>query len=137
MGQQKSAPPFYSSAEVRRDKYSLWVFTGVDGQVRMLDGFNQQTAPKLQWSEIASVHAACREGNQVLVTSAGNGGHDSIQAFEVADREPVAVSEKLEVNGSVTALWTEQTGDEGAVAVVRNNETGNYEAALLNLSCSH
>lgn len=133
---QKSAPPFYSAAPVPREKYLLWLFAGIDGQVHILDGINSQNAPKIQWgSEIASVRTACRSGWQVLATSSGDTGPATIQAFEFPDREPVEVSQKVELPGDLTALWTGQSG-ESAAAVVRNNETGNYEAMLLNLTCN-
>lgn len=136
IGKQKSAPPFYSAAPVPRDKYVLWLFAGIDGQLHILDGINQQNAPKIQWgSEIASVHTSCRSGWQVLATSADVSGQDTIQAFEFPDREPVEVSQKIELPGDLTALWAGQSG-ESAAAVVRNNETGNYEAMLLNLTCN-
>jgi hypothetical protein len=135
IGQQRSAPPFYSAAVVPRNKYALWVLTGVDGQLRLLDGINTQTLSKIHWgSDIASVHSSCRAGAQVLATSAGNDSTDTIQAFEFPDREPVAVSQKLDLNGSVTALWTAQNGDS-AIAIFRNADNGNYEADLLNLAC--
>jgi hypothetical protein len=136
VGKQKSAPAFYSAAAVPREKYSLWIFAGVDRQVHLLDGINQQTLEKVRWgSDIAGVHASCRPTSQVLAISAGDETTDSVQAFEFPDREPIAVSPKLNVNGKITALWSTQTGD-GAIAVYRNADSGDYEAAQLNLTCS-
>jgi|SRR5579864_36351 len=136
IGKQKTAPAFYSAAEVPREKYSLWIFAGVDRKLHLLDGINQQTLEKVRWgSDIAGVHATCRRGRQVLATSADDEPTDSIQAFEFPDREPVAVSQKLSVNGKITALWTTQGGD-GAIAVFRNADNGEYEAAQLNFACS-
>jgi len=135
IGQQKSAPPFYSAASVPREKYALWIFVGVDGQLRLLDGINQQSLPKIHWgSDITSIHAPCRAGSQVLATSSENGSTDIIQAFEFPDREPVAVSQKLELNGSVTALWTAENG-EAATLVFHDADKGDYEAVLLNFAC--
>jgi hypothetical protein len=136
VGQQKSAPPFYSAAPVLREKYVLWLFAGVDGQLHILDGINQQTVPKIQWgSQIASTHTACRSGWQVLATTTDDSGRDTLQAFEFPDREPVEVSQKIQLPGELTALWAGQNS-ESAAAVVRNNETGNYEAMLFNLACN-
>jgi hypothetical protein len=133
---QKSAPAFYSAAAVPRDKYTLWVFAGLDGQLHLLDGINQQTITNIHWgSDIAGVHANCRQGWQVLATSAQDETEDSIQAFEFPDRIPVAVSERLALNGSITALWSTQDG-QSAAAVYRDTQTGNYEAMQLNLACS-
>jgi hypothetical protein len=135
IGQQKSAPAFYSAAALSRGKYALWIFAGVDGQLHLLDGMNHQIEANIHWgSDLAGVHAACRQDWQVLATSAGSGADDSIQAFEFADREPAAVSQALPVNGNVTALWTARNGDS-ATAVFRDSETGNYEAVQLTLTC--
>jgi hypothetical protein len=101
----------------------------------MLDGINQQALGKIHWgSDIAGVHAACRPDWQVVATSAENDGEDSIQAFEFPDREPVAVSQKVTLKGSTSALWTASTGDS-VIAVYRNSQSGDYEAVQINLAC--
>jgi hypothetical protein len=135
IGQQKSAPAFYSAAALPRAKYALWIFAGIDGQLHLLDGINHQVEAKIHWgSDLAGVHAPCRQDWQVLAISAGSGTDDSVQAFEFADREPAAVSQSLQLNGNITALWTAR-GDDSATAVFRNSETGNYEAMQLTLAC--
>jgi hypothetical protein len=135
IGRQKSAPAFYSAAMVARENYNLWILAGVDGQLHLMDGINHQALPKIHWgSDIASVHTPCRAGSQVLASSAADDGQDSVQAFEFPDREPVAVSQKLDLNGPVAALRTASDG-ASATVVIRNSETGNYEASLLNLTC--
>jgi hypothetical protein len=135
IGKQKSAPAFYSAAAIPRDQYLLWVFAGVDGHVHLLDGITHQVAGKISWgSDLAGIRAACRPGTQVLATGAGDWREDSIQAFEFPDREPVIVSQKVMFNGLVTALWSAQDG-QSATVVIRNLETGNYEAFLLTLTC--
>jgi hypothetical protein len=135
IGKQNSAPPFYSAAAVPRANYSLWIFAGLDGQVHLLDGINQQILGKVHWgSNVAAVHPACRPDSLVLADAADSEPSESIQAFEFADREPAAVSPKLPINGSITALWSTPTA-ESAIAVYKNSSTGNYEALQLNLDC--
>ena len=134
IGKQRSTTAFYSAAAVPKDNYVLWIFSGVDGQVHLLDGINQQTSGRLRWgSDIAGIRAACRPDWLVLATAPGE-EEDSIQAFEIPDREPVAASQKLAIHGPITALWTQQNG-ESATAVYRNADTGNYEALQLTLAC--
>ena len=74
-----------------------------------------------------------------LATGAGenmaDSGADSVRAYEIADRDPAPVSAALEFSGEITALWTEAKGDS-AIAVVRNRETGDYEAFRLAVACS-
>jgi hypothetical protein len=135
IGKQNSAPPFYSAAAVPRANYSLWIFAGLDGQVHLLDGINQQVVSKIHWgSNIAAVHPACRPDSLVLADAADSDSSESIQAFEFADREPAAVSPKLTINGSITVLWSTPGGDS-AIGVYKNSSTGNYEALQLNLDC--
>jgi hypothetical protein len=135
IGKQNSAPPFYSAAAVPRANYSLWIFAGLDGQVHLLDGINQQVLGKVHWgSNVAALHPACRPDSLVLADAADSEPAESIQAFEFADREPAAVSPKLAINGNITALWNTPTA-ESAIAVYKNSSTGNYEALQLNLDC--
>jgi len=132
---QTTVKAFYSAAILPRDKYKLWIFSTVDGQVHFLDGVSDQTAAKLNWgSEVASVRSGCGLGWQVLATDNGDNTVENVRAFEVADREPVAVSQPAEFNGSITALWTDADGT-GAIAVSQNYETGKYEAYRLSIAC--
>lgn len=135
IGNQKSGPQFYSAAAISKPNYTLWVLSGADGQTYLLDGLNQQVAGKTRWgSDIAGVRAACRPGGEVVVTSAGDNGHDALQTFEFPDREPQAVSQKMELNGRITALWAAQDG-QSITAVFKNQDTSNYEALQINLAC--
>jgi len=135
IGNQRSAPPFYSAAALPRANYTLWVLSGVDGQLHLLDGINHQILTKVHWgSDIAGVAARCRSGWQVLATSGDADSGDSLEAFEFPDHEPVAVSQKLNLNGSLTALWTAPDGGS-AIAVYRDSDSGNYEAVQLTLTC--
>ena len=134
VGKFTTVPKFYSAALLPREKYTLWLFGATDGQVHMVDGVSDQAA-RLGWgSDLASVKTACGAGWQVLATSSGDAG-DSVRAYEFPDRDPVAVSAAIDFSGPVTALWTEAKGDT-SVAVVRNRETGSYEAFRLALVCS-
>jgi len=135
IGKQKSAPAFYSAAAVPRQNYTLWVFTGLDGQLHLLDGINDQVAGRVRWgSDIAGIRTACRQNAQVIATAPGEDSQDSLQAFEFPDREPLAVSQKLALHGTVTALWTAPTGD-AVMAIFRNSDTGKYDAVQINLTC--
>ncbi len=135
VGRQTTAPAFYSAAAVPRDQTTSWLLAAVDGQVHLLDGSTDRVVEKLGWgSDIASVRSGCGSGWQILATGAGEGRSDAVRAFEVIGREPVAVSAPLDVNGVITALWTE-FGGTGVVAVAHNPETGRYEAFRLTLTC--
>ncbi|HEY6765368.1 MAG TPA: hypothetical protein VI386_11395 [Candidatus Sulfotelmatobacter sp.] len=141
IGKFGAVPPFYSTAFVSRDKYVLWLFAGVDGHIHMIDGISDLTSStgwqKTPWgSDIASVRTACGAGWQVLAVSAADGDkpQDSVRAYELPDRDPVAVSAAVEFPGSLTALWTEPKGDS-AIVVVQHRETGEYEAFRVDVAC--
>jgi hypothetical protein len=128
---------FYSAAMLPREKYLLWIFASTDGRVHMVDGMNDQVA-KLGWgSDLTSVKTTCGAGWQVLATSSGDQAGDSVRAYEFPDRDPVAVSAAVDFQGGaiITALWAEAKGDT-AIAMVRNRETGSYEAFRLAVACS-
>jgi hypothetical protein len=132
-GKFTTVPKFYSAALLPREKYTLWLFAGVDGQTHLVDGISDQ-AVRLGWgSDLASVKTACGAGWQVLATSAGE-TDDSVRAYEFPDRDPIAVSPALDFSGVITSLWTEARGDT-AIAVARNREKGNYGAYRVAMAC--
>lgn len=134
LGKLTTVPKFYSAALLPREKYTLWLFAAVDGQLHMIDGVSDQTA-KLGWgSDVATIKTACGAGWQVLASSAGQ-GDDSVRAYEFPDRDPVGVSGAIDFPGPVTVLWTEARGDT-AIAVARDRQTGSYEAFRLAVACS-
>ena len=136
VGKQTATSAFYSAAALPRDKYTLWLLSTVDGQVHFLDGITDQIAPQIHWgSDIASIHSSCGSGVQVLASGNADSINDSVQAFEVPDREPVTVSAATEFSGNITALWTSPEGN-GAVAILHNVEMGTYEASLLSVTCT-
>jgi hypothetical protein len=132
---QTAIAPFYSAAPLPRDKYTLWIFSAIDGQVRLLDGMTDQTTKWAWGSDIASVRSGCGLGWQVLATSRSDGVGDTVQAFEIADRQPAALSAPVEFGGSITALWTDSES-ASVIAVARDSESGRYEASRLSITCS-
>jgi hypothetical protein len=136
ISKQTTAPAFYSAAAVPREKYVLWLFAAVDGQIHMLDGINDLAVSKFGWgSDIAGVHSNCGSGWQVLATGSSDSATDTIGAFEIADREPASVAQSIEFNGNITALWP-QTDGGTAIAVSRASETGKYAAYRLTIACN-
>ncbi|HXY16031.1 MAG TPA: hypothetical protein VEI26_16160 [Terriglobales bacterium] len=132
---QTNAPAFYSAAPLPRDKYTLWVFAGVDGRIHFLDGVSNQVLPQSTWgSGVASVRSGCGMGWQILADSNEDGPTDEVRAFEILDREPVAVSAPSEFHGPLTALWSDSYST-AITAVSHNSETGRYEAYRLSIDC--
>src|SRR4029077_6822446 len=107
----------------------------VDAQMHMVDGVSDLSGKPGWGNDLASVKTSCGSGWQVLATTPGSETGDSIRAYEFPDRDAVAVSTALDLDGEVTSLWTEAKGDT-AIAVTRNRETGGYEAFRLAMACN-
>jgi hypothetical protein len=128
---------FYSAAAIPTAKYTLWIFAGVDGRAVSFDGANERAiggAARNWGSDIAAVHTNCGSGTQVLASESGSAlSGDSIQAFEIAEREAVALSAPLKFAGGITALWT--TGGDTATAIVHTVQ-GGYDAYSITPVCN-
>ena len=101
-------PPFFSAATLPRVNYTLWLFNGLDGQVRVYDSVELRTIPNTRdWgSDMISMKSACGVGTQLLVSAAGDDTvADSLHAYEMVDREPNEVAAQLAMDGPITALW--------------------------------
>ncbi|HET9695919.1 MAG TPA: hypothetical protein VFP40_03565 [Terriglobales bacterium] len=137
---QKAGSPFYSAAWMQRGNYSLALFMGVDGRLRVTDGINERLAPPsvtADWgSDIAVVSSGCGLGTQLLVTAALDDTQaDSLRAFEIPDRDPVLVSSTLDFPGPIVSLWSHDSTT--SVAIARNLRNGNYEAYSVSATCNH
>ena len=137
-GMGTQLPPFYSAATLPRGSYTLWLFSGVDGQVRAWDGMQLRSVPNTRdWgSDMVSIKSSCGLGTQLLVTAAGDDTTaDSLHAYEIVDREPNEVAPGTPADGPVTALWPGADGSS-AVAVVHNQQTGQYDAYNITIACN-
>jgi len=128
---------FFSAAEVYEGVHLWNALAGADGRVKFFDQDGREGEAPTNWgSEIAGIKSECGSGWQVLATRASDASQpDAIQAFEVRSGQLVAAGAPLDVPGPVTALWTTETG-RSVHAVVRNLETGRYEAYILTVVCS-
>jgi hypothetical protein len=151
IGKIANVPSFYSAAVLPRPNSTLWVFAAVDGSVHLVDGISDQLFLASKWgSDLAAVRSTCGSGIQLLVSEssklhsenseradlerAGSEG-DSLRAFEFPNREPIAVSPPIDFDGTIVALWSENS-EQIATAIVRNN-TGWYDAYRIAISCSN
>ena len=127
-------PPFFSAARAGDG----WVLAGVDGRAQLFDAALEPLGVFAGWgSDVAHVEAKCGRGPLVMATKPGEADEpDEVQAFEMVEREAVAVGAPVEFLGPVTAMheWADGTG--AAVAISRNLKTGRYAAFTLSVSCS-
>lgn len=135
LGRYTNVPKFYSAALLPRDKYTLWLFAATDGQVHLVDGLSDQVSRPMWGSDLTSVKTVCGAGWQILAVSPGTSAEDSVRAYELPDRDPVGVSEALDLPGAVTALWTEAKGNT-AIVVAQSRKSGSYEAFRLAVACN-
>jgi hypothetical protein len=144
IGKISNVPSFYSSAALPRPSYTLWAFAAVDGSLHLVDGITDLAirGAKSKWgSDLAAVHSGCGAGTQLLVSESenlerGDADRDGLRAFEIPDRDPVAVSAAVEFDGQIVALWPESSGN-GATAIVKRKDTEWYEVYRVSLSCGN
>jgi hypothetical protein len=133
-----SQEPFFSEAGLELSGEPAWIFTGTKGETTLVSG---KTGAVLlttsAWgSELATVKTDCGSGWQILSTNKRDRTEsDSIGVHEWSGNEFRALSDPLELDGPVVAMWSAENGGP-ARAVVHNLKTGNYEAYLLKVGCS-
>jgi hypothetical protein len=137
IGRISNVPSFYSAAALPRSNYTLWMLAAVDGSVHMIDGITDQAIRGARsGSDLAVVHSSCGAATQLLVSDNGDPERDRVRAFEIPDRDPVAVSSPLEFDGPISALWSDASLTS-AVAIVKREDTGWYEANRITVSCGN
>jgi hypothetical protein len=141
IGKISNAPSFYSAAALPRANYTLWVLAAVDGSTHLIDGLTDQVIRAARFgSDIAAVRSNCGLGAQLLVSEAGDTNRDrvrdTLRAFEIPDRDPVVVSSPLDFDGPITALWPDASLTS-AVAIVKREDTGWYEANRISITCAN
>jgi hypothetical protein len=82
-------------------------------------------------SDIAELEHPCGGGAAIIATSSAM-DHDEVRAYTT---QAAPASDALPLPGPVTALWPAETRSQ-VTLVVRNSQTGEYEASRLGLACS-
>jgi len=135
IGKFATVPKFYSAVAMPRTGYVLWLFSGTDGLLHLVDGLSDQPRKQGWGSDIAVIRSACGSGWLLLATVDSATVSNFVRAYDLPDREPIAVSPPLEFEGAVTALWPASDG-QSAMVVTLDRETGKYEAYRLQVVCS-
>jgi hypothetical protein len=92
--------------------------------------FLEGDAPAPNFADRASIANPCGVGT-VDIASSLDDEHDSVRVWDGAD----PASDALPLPGPVTALWPAESPGQ-ATLVVRNLQTGQYEASRLGLACT-
>jgi hypothetical protein len=142
----KKLAPWFSAAQFAPASKPEIVVTGRDGLARLYEESTEPVANFPNWgSEIASIKSACGSGWQLLVTGKTDWTRtDELRAVEVRERRAQLVSTGLEFPGPVIALHSpsmrpsqDKSANDSAVAIIRNLQTGRYEAYLVTITCSN
>jgi hypothetical protein len=146
LGEGRTIVPWFSAAPFEQDGRSKLIFTGKDGAARLYEADAEPVVVSRNWgSEIASIHSGCGAGWQVLITSKGDWTTtDTVQAMEMQNGIPREISAQMEMAGPVMALHaapprlTENIPeDKGVTAIIRNLQSGKYEAYRLTIRCGN
>ena len=134
-------PPFYSAAflpDASGGSASRWILAGLNGQALLFTGSADPSAAFFGWgSDIVSLNSACGQSWQVLVTGAGDWNEpDSIQLYQIADKQADAVGEPLQFPGPILTMWP-SADFQSARVVFHNLQTGMYEASIVSVGCSN
>lgn len=126
-----SAAPIVGDGSAQR-----WLIADQQGALMLLDDRRSPIA-KLAGtgSDVAAVRAPCAPGPFVLVSrrAAHDNDVDELRLFRLAAQELVPAASPLRLQGTLTALWS----DEGtALAVVRDAAANRYEAFQISVSCA-
>lgn len=132
-------PPFYSVAALGRGGEVLWFYAGADGRTRVFDSAARQVATLDGFSsQLTTVATGCGEGLPSEILLAGGAGDwaepDTVAGYQFAGGRAVKVAEAAELPGPLLALSTDAEARR-AFAVVRQLESGRYEAYILTPAC--
>jgi hypothetical protein len=142
----KKLGPWFSAAQLAPAGKSEIFVTGLDGLARLYEESAEPVSIFPDWgSEIAAIKSACGSGWQLLVTGKTDWTkNDEIRAVEVRQRRAQPVSVGLEFPGPVIALHSpsmrpiqDADTNASAVAIIRDLQTGRYEAYLVTITCSN
>jgi hypothetical protein len=130
---------FFSGATWSSGDQQQWLFTGTDGRARLYQrDLSAPAAVFNGWgSNLASIHSGCGSGWQLLASAPTDSVHaDTLQALEIAGREPQPVSPAVDLTGPISAMWTSGRSGETVNAVMQSLDTGKYEAIVLTVTCN-
>lgn len=118
--------PFFTSAGI--------LFAMANGHTQ--DRSGQPVTGSEDWgSDIAAIESPCGAGTPAVIASSASADQDEVRAYEVINGQANPASDALPLAGPVAALWPAEAHSE-ATLVVRNQQTGEYEASRLGLVCA-
>lgn len=144
-------PAFYSYARTTSGARAVALLSEAGGTTRFYDvakndaskGDARDDAAKKPlgsfdgWgSDFVAIENACGAGRQFLASSnADRQSPDSIALYEITDRRPIQVSDKIEFQGPIAALWPASGGALVVTHAISPVSSGSYAAYSLTVDC--
>jgi hypothetical protein len=142
--------PFYSASFLGLNSEKsdgLLISAGVDGRSRLSDKNLKVLESFVGWgSELTAMLSDCDANWSVLATGKADWtDNDRITAFQFVEPAALTLDSSVDLPGPVLSLGPEQIPSEGdftgglrngALAIVRNLKTGEYEAYRISMACS-
>jgi hypothetical protein len=142
--------PFYSASFLGlkpEESDSLLISAGVDGRSRLFDKNLKLLENFVSWgSELTAMLSDCDANWSVLATGKADWTDtDRITAFQFEEPAALLLDSSVDLPGPVLSVGPEQIPSEGdftgglrngALAIVRNLKTGEYEAYRISMACS-
>jgi hypothetical protein len=131
-----SVPPFFSAAYLLSNGGAMWWFAGTDGRGRAYSAASAATEDN--WgSDLAGITSDCDHTARVVVSGARRSiSGDTLHLIEMRSGKPVEAGPGIEVEGTVSALWSSADG-RSANVVIRQPAImgGTYAAYSLTVRC--
>lgn len=129
-------PRFFAASPLARASGDALLLIGIDGKVQLVEnGALSAASGTRDWgSDLAILYSHCGSGTQIVASSSGEALQDSLRAYELPDLEALPASALLNMDGTVTSLWTAQDSN-GVFAVVRNAQN-EYEVDRVTATCN-
>ncbi len=124
---------FFSIATIDNFEFKA----GVDGRTRMTSSAGQLIANMDDWgSDVIAMQGSCGQPFLLASGKTDREGFDRLQAYQLADSQPVPSGDSLLFAGRLTALWPAETLAQ-VTAVVQNRKTQKYEVYRIAIACGN
>ncbi len=131
-GQDQSLPAFFSAAVLSDGDHDHFVLAGTDGHLQSGNGTRYSVS---FGTEIASVKPDCSTSSLILVSRGGDWtAGDAVRLLTETGLDLKTVSHEVELPGPVLSMWSGSASQVNLV--VRNLQTGAYEAYIFSVACT-
>jgi hypothetical protein len=131
-------PPFFAAAPLGPGSGAAWLVAAVDGRhLFVSDRLEPIGNAPTAGDEVIAVRSGCGSGSQLIIGAPGPNTDraDRLVAVGVNDRHTTQAAAPVLLSGVLTALWA-TPGASSGIAIVRNADTGSYEAFQVGVACA-